>query len=142
MLTIEQEAEVLKISKYCEIITQIIDIHKVLSVIKLLVYSYIVKNCKIDLFDCRTSTELVYRSISLMTGNFDIFLNEIPVILKSIHILFASKKINIEDSIVKPINTIYAINRLYDIDSFIYKAINESKKMSDRQFLKEVISNV
>lgn len=142
MLTIEQESEILQISHYTEIIIQILCLHNVLSLIKLITFAYIIKNEKYDLYNSKNSKELAYRSLSLLSGNYNDFINNIRPILKSIDILVSNKRIELENSIVKLIHYKSVLNQIYEKESFIYKAINDSKKMSDRQFLKEVITNV
>lgn len=142
MLTIEQESEILQISHYSEIIIQILYMHKVLSLIKLITFAYIIKNGKYDLYNSKNSKELTYRCISLLSGNYSDFINNIKPILKSINILVSNQRIELENSIVKLIRYKSVLNQMYEKESFIYKAINDSKRMSDRQFLKEVITNV
>ena len=142
MLTIEQESEILQISHYSEIIIQILYIHNVLSLIKLITFSYIIKNGRYDLYNSNHSRELAYRSISLLSGNYNDFISNIKPILKSIDILVSNRRIELENSIVKLIHYKSVLNQIYEKESFIYKAINDSKRMSDRQFLKEVITNV
>lgn len=142
MITIEQESEILQISHYSEIIIQILCMHKVLSLIKLITFAYIIKNGKYNLYSSNSSRELTYRSLSLLSGNYNDFVHNIKPILKSIHILISCKRIAMENSIVKLINYKSVLNQIYEETSFIYKAINDSKRMSDRQFLKEVICNV
>lgn len=142
MLTIEQESEILQISHYSEIIIQILYMHKALSLIKLITFAYIIKNGEYDLYNSKNTKELTYRSISLLSGNYSDFINNIKPILKSINILVSNQRIELENSIVKLIHYKSVLNQMYEKESFIYKAINDSKRMSDRQFLKEVITNV
>lgn len=142
MLTIEQESEILQISHYSEIIIQILYMHNVLSLIKLITFAYIIKNGRYDLYNSNNSRELAYRSISLLSGNYCDYLNNIKPILKSINILVSNKRIELKNSIVKLIHYKSVLNQIYEKESFIYKAINDSNRMSDRQFLKEVITNV
>ena len=142
MLTIEQESEILQISHYSEIIIQILYMHNVLSLIKLITFAYIIRNGRYDLYNSNNSRELAYRSISLLSGNYCDFLNYINPNLKSIIILVSNKRIELKNSIVKLIHYKSVLNQIYEKESFIYKAINDSKRMSDRQFLKEVITNV
>ena len=142
MLTIEQESEILQISHYSEIIIQILYMHKALSLIKLITFAYIIKNGKYDLYNSKNTKELTYRIISLLSGNYSDFINNIKPILKSINILVSNQRIELENSIVKLIQYKSVLNQIYEKESFIYKAINDSKRMSDRQFLKEVITNV
>lgn len=145
MATIEIEAEVLQISRYCEIIIQILSINKSLSIVKILVFAFILKNnvyLQGNLYSANTSIEIVYKCISTLSGQFNDFLSNIPFILKAIHILKTDGRISIDNSLIKPMRIKNVLNQMYDETSFVYDAIKESKKMSDRQFLKEVISNV
>ena len=104
MLTIEQESEILQISHYSEIIIQILYMHKALSLIKLITFAYIIKNGKYDLYNSKNTKELTYRSISLLSGNYSDFINNIKPILKSINILVSNQRIELENSIVKLIH--------------------------------------
>lgn len=142
MQTIELEAEIMQISRYCEIIIQILYMNSMMSLLKLITFAYIIKTGKHNLYTARSSKELAYKSISLISGDYKNFINDTEVILKAIHILSSNKRIKIENSMVKAVHIVSVLNQIYEKNSFIYKAINESKKMSDRQFLKEVISNV
>ena len=94
------------------------------------------------MYNSKNTKELTYRSISLLSGNYSDFINNIKPILKSINILVSNQRIELENSIVKLIHYKSVLNQMYEKESFIYKAINDSKRMSDRQFLKEVITNV
>lgn len=145
MPTIEDEAEILQVSRYCEIIIQILAINKSLSLVKMLTFAFLLKNqvyLKQNLFPANTSVEIVYRYISALSGQFKEFLNNIPYILNAIHLLKSDNRITINNSIIKAIRIKMSLNQMYDESAFIYKVINESKKMTDRQFLKEVINNV
>lgn len=142
MSSIEQEAEIMRISRYCEIIVQILYMNNIMSLLKLITFAYIIKTGKYNLYTAKSSKELVYKSISLISGDYKNFINDTEVILKAIHILSSNKRIKVEKSVVQALHIVSVLNQIYEKNSFIYKAINESKKMSDRQFLKEVISNV
>lgn len=145
MITIEDEAEVLQVSRYCEIINQILNVNKSLSIVKMLVFAFILKNdvyLQENVYSANTSIEIVYKCISILSGQFNDFLDNIFFILKAIHLLMLDNRIIIENSLIKPVRIKNVLNQMYDETFFIYDAIKESNKMSDRQFLKEVINNV
>lgn len=145
MVTIEQESEALQISRYCEIIMQILATNKILTLIKLITFAYILKNkeyLKEDVYMVTNDKDVIFKCLSIMSGLFNEFAQTIPYIIKAIHLLKINNMIDIKDNIITPTKIKTVLNQMYDNNTFIYKAIESSKKMSDRQFLKEVITNV
>lgn len=146
MTTIELESEVLQVSRYCEIITQILTINKEQSLVKLVVFAYLLKNqfyLKENIYRSNTSNEIVYKCLSALSGQYEDFVKNIQIIIESLHLLKIDKRISISDKgLISLIRIKMVLNQMYDEDSFIYKAIKASRNMSDRQFLKEVTNNV
>ena len=142
MPTIELTAEILMISRYCEIITQILYINKALSLVKLVIFSYIVKNIDLCTYTSKDSNEVTYKCLSMISGKFHLFLDNLPIIIKALNILNKNNRIKIEKNIVYPMHSVFALNQIYEENSFIYKAIKDSKNIPDKYFLKEVVSNV
>lgn len=136
-------AEAIIISRYCDIILGVLQKHNNLSVNKILVFSFLIKkNIFIDkeVYNTRNSKDIILKCISKLSGAFQDYCNEIEYIFKAIHLLIKNGDLLIESEIL-----IYNSknNKSVFIDSrFIDKCINESKKITDRQFLKEVMNNV
>lgn len=139
---IELDSEILQISLYCEIIIQILSLHKQLSLIKLIVFSFIIKNKNQCVYTSKDTNEITYKCLSILSGQFKSFLNDIPIIIKSVDILHKNNRISVKNSVVIPVHITFATNQIYDTNDFFYKAISESKYIPDKHFLKEVINNV
>ncbi|MEW4239325.1 hypothetical protein Q0N51_10105 [Priestia megaterium] len=145
MGNIKLQSETLQISVYCEVILNILNEHANLSLSKIIVFSYLVKKNKYEsqrIYDGRHSKDLMFKSLSLLSGDFDEFSNSVGHILKSIHILKEKGAIEFEDSILKRKFNKFDINNLYEESVFLKNAIEESRNISDKQFLKEVLCNV
>lgn len=136
-------AEAIMLSGYCDIILGILQKHKQLSINKTLVFSYLIKKNKFnekEIYSANNSKDILLKCISKLSGGFEDYCNSIEYIFKAIHLLIQNGDLLIEDDILnynsKNNKTIYMEN------NFIAKSINVSGKMTDRQFLKEVIHNV
>lgn len=136
-------AEAIILSGYCDIILGILQKHKQLSINKTLVFSYLIKKNKFnekEIYSANNSKDILLKCISKLSGAFEDYCNSIEYIFKAIHLLIQNGDLLIEDDILnynsKNNKTIYMEN------NFIAKSINVSGKMTDRQFLKEVIHNV
>ncbi|UAL54472.1 hypothetical protein [Metabacillus dongyingensis] len=145
MKNIKLQSETLQISIYCEVILNILQEHANLSLSKIVVFSYLVKKNKYEsqrLYDGRHSADLMYKSLSLLSGDFDEFSNSIGLVLKSIHILKINGLIEFEDGILKRNFKKLDTKSLYGESIFLKKAIEESRNISDKQFFKEVLCSV
>ncbi|MEX0050244.1 hypothetical protein AB2T85_06305 [Clostridium butyricum] len=136
-------AEAIILSGYCDIILGILQKHKQLSINKTLVFSYLIKKNKFnekEIYSANNSKDILLKCISKLSGAFEDYCNSIEYIFKAIHLLIQNGDLLIEEDILnynsKNNKTIYMEN------NFIAKSINVSGKMTDRQFLKEVIHNV
>lgn len=141
----KEKIEALQISVYCNVICYITSKHKNLSLIKLIVYSYLIKQNKvleIKAYDGRDKKELVYKSLSLLAGDYASFCSNIPYILKSIDLLITTKKIIDNNGLYSYIGNANLLTNICEESTFISKAIEESYVVNDVQFLKEVIYNV
>ena len=78
----------------------------------------------------------------MISGEYVEYCENINFILKAIHLLISSKRIGLNGCLLENIKEQNVEKSFYQESAFIEKAIEESKKMSDRQFMKEVISNV
>lgn len=139
------EAEVIQIGMYTDIIFNMIMNHKKISISKALVFSYLIKidHFRIkNVYTAKNTQDVVYKAISLMNGEYIDFCDNINYILKAMHLLIINEQIDIKDGFLIAKNCEKNISFIYKESNFIKKAIDESKCMSDQQFMKEVISNV
>lgn len=145
MQNLELEAETIQVSIYTNIVLNILKSHKELSVNKILLFSYLIKKEKFRLgkiYNANNTQDVVCKAISLLSGEYVEYCENIKFILKAIHLLVISKRIELNGCLLSWINGQKVAKSLYQESPFIEKAIEESKKMSDRQFMKEVTSNV
>ena len=78
----------------------------------------------------------------MISGEYIEYCENVKFILKAVHLLFTNSKIKMEGSLLYLSDENDVKKSLYQESPFIEKAIEVSKKMSDRQFMKEVIANV
>ena len=145
MQNLELEAETIQVSIYTNIVLNILKSHKELSVNKTLLFSYLIKKEKFRLgkiYNANNTQDVVCKAISLLSGEYVEYCENIKFILKAIHLLVISKRIELNGCLLSWINGQKVAKSLYQESPFIEKAIEESKKLSDRQFMKEVTSNV
>lgn len=136
-------AEAIIISSYCDIILRILQITKELSISKLITLSYILKKNRFmeeEIYKGNNTTDILLKFISGMSGAFEDYCNEIEYILKAIHVLVKSGNLYIKKDKVKL--GVVKKDSLYKESKFVQKALEESKKITDRQFLKEVMHHV
>lgn len=138
----QTELELILTSTYVKIVIDILKTHKNLSVNKTLVFAYLIKKrtfCDFDIYNALNKNDVVLKCISQLSGLYKDYCDNIKYIISSIHLLVISKKLEFQAGELIYLET----NELFQIEnSFINRAISESKKYSDRQFLKEVIRNV
>lgn len=145
MQNLELEAETIQISIYTNIILNILNKHKQLSVNKMVFFSYLIKKEKFRLgkiYTANNTQDIICKAISLISGEYVEYCQSINFILKAIHLLIINEKVELKGYMLSEINGQKVEKNLYQESPFIKKAIEESKKISDRQFMKEVISNV
>lgn len=145
MRMLKYEVEVIQISIYCNIIKQILKKHNELSLIKILVFSYLIKNDYFllsNVYKANSSQDLIYKGLSLLTGNYKGFCESIEYIMKAIHLLINCDAVIIENTILKSVSTVDCPKMVYQESPFIENTIEASKKMTDKQFMKEVIYNI
>lgn len=136
-------AEAIMISRYCDIILGILQRHRQLSINKTSIFSFLIKRNRFtdkEIYSVNNSKDILLKCISKLSGAFEDYCNEIEYIFKAIHLLIQNGDLTIEEEQIrynsKSNISIYAENK------FIEKCIKESHKMTDRQFLKEVMHNV
>lgn len=136
-------AEAIILSSYCDIILRILEVTKELSVNKIMTLSYIIKKNRFmeeEIYKGNNTTDVLLKFISGMAGAFEDYCNDSEYILKAIHVLVKSENLYIKEGQVKFISV--KEKPLYKESKFVHKVLEESKKITDRQFLKEVIHHV
>ncbi|MBX4147277.1 hypothetical protein [Paenibacillus lautus] len=141
------EAEVIQISIYSEIILDILKKHKNLSVNKMLVFTYLIIKDRFipsNIYNGKHTQDIIYKCLSLLSGDFIEYCNSIEFIIKAIHLLKSKGEIIVENGIIQQVSTTNSerSNSTYHESKFIGNAIEYSRKISDRQFMREVINNV
>ncbi|MGG3889607.1 hypothetical protein [Metabacillus fastidiosus] len=139
------QAETLQLSIYSEIILNLLDKHKEISLPKSLVFAYLVRKDKFEsqrVYNGRHTSDTVYKSLSLLSGDYEEFCKSVEFILKSIHLLKENNLIILEENILKAGIDAKNSKSIYGESVFLTRAIEASKNMSDKQFLKEVLSSV
>lgn len=136
------EMEILLLSTYSEIVLDILKKHKNLSVTKIVTFSYLIKKNKFmnsSIYNTSNKNDVVLKCLSMLSGLFDDYCENIKYIIGAIHLLVENKKISevSGELLYKETSEI-----VIEEKSFINIAIRESKKYSDEQFLKEVVRNV
>lgn len=145
MNSLENESEAIQLSIYCDIICQVLYLHRNISINKIVPIAYILKkhNMYEKAYTAKDTNDLAYKLLSLLNGKFNDYCDDIEIIFKSIHLLILNKNILMEDGILffteKKDN---AKNLLYDDSTFIYHAVEDCRKMPEIQFLKEMLQNV
>ncbi|MDM5336368.1 hypothetical protein QUF84_03860 [Fictibacillus enclensis] len=138
---IYEELEIILLSTYCNILVDILKRHKSLSLIKTITFSYLLKKnkyMKSSVYTTSNKNDVVLKCLSLLSGLFKDYNDNIPYIIKAIHLLIDSKVLTEESG-----ELIYSEQVVTEVESsFIHLAIKESKRYSDMQFLKEVVKNV
>ena len=145
MQKLELEAEIIQVSIYMNIVLNILKKHGKLSVNKILLFSYLVKKEKFRLgkvYAANNTQDIVCKAISLLSGEDEEYCGNVRFILKAIHLLIIAQKIELNDSFLSLTDEQSVEENIYQESPFLEKAIEESKTMSERQFMKEVTFNV
>jgi hypothetical protein len=132
------EREIIIVSFYTHLIQNILKEHEKLSVLKILVFSFLMKKQKLTLkiYNSNNKNNVMLKLLSQLSGEFMHFINDLEFLFKSIDILVKSNKIEHFDGILKIKDFEY---ELKDKKDLVYKAINESKYYSNEQFMREVL---
>lgn len=145
MKNLELETEVIQIGIYSNIILNVLKYKSDLSISKITLFSYLIKKDKFKvakIYTANNSQDVVCKAISMISGEYENYCREIVFILKAIHLLIEDSKVVNKSNLLTLCEDISFDKALYPISAFIEKAIDESNKMTDRQFMKEVTSNV
>lgn len=142
MKNYDTEQEVILTSEYIGIILSLIYTTQRFSLIKTLIFSYIIHKQKYFfnvVYDGKTKYSAFLKCISEISGAYVDFCSNITFIMQAIDILVNAGNIDCSKSKIAKKN-ITQSDKIYD--KFILLAIEESKKISDRQVLKEILRNV
>lgn len=145
MRNIKVQAELIQLSIYCNIICQTLQRHEKLSICKTITFSYLIKQNRFwggTIYTARNSQDIIYKGISLLSGDFNGYCNSVPYILKALHLLISQGIVEYENDILHLTNNKIRIDSIYPENNFMKKVIEESKFMTDKQFMKEVTYNV
>lgn len=145
MQNLELESEVIQISMYMDIILNILKKHNELSIIKIMLFSYIIKKEMFrfgKIYTAGNTQNIVYKAISLLSGEYEEYCKNIKFIIKAIHVLKLNKQVKLDGCILCLADSINLDSKIYLESPFIEKAIEVSKRMTDRQFMREVMANV
>lgn len=140
---LDLQIEVVQMSIYCDIIKKIIVRHRSMSLIKITVFSFIIKkrhHLNGSLYRGNNKLDVLLKFLSQASGLFDELCAQIPYIMQSVDILVKDKICEVHEG-----ELICLIARMSDsenFDAFTESALQESRTYSERQFLREVISVV
>lgn len=139
------EIEAIQISIYSDIISGILTTHEEVSIIKLLTFSYIVKkenDLYRQVYNGNNKQDTIYKSISFLAGDYEEYCNTIEFIIKAVSILESKGFLEVIEEQVRISNYKFDRANIYKESLFLQRAIEDSRKISDKQFMKEVIQNV
>ena len=102
MNNLENESEAIRLSIYCDIICQVLYWHRNISMNKILLITYILKEYNIykKSYTATDTNDLSYKLISLLNGKFNDYCNNIGIITKAVHLLILNKNIMLEEDIL------------------------------------------
>ena len=144
-MELKQELEIVQISIYCDIVMMLLKEHKTLSLIKLPVFSYLTKKENLiqnSVFRTSNTKEIVNKYLSLLSGDLDNFFVSYEYTLKAIHVLIENEVIEQKGIFISKKNKLDISDFVFKETDFAKKVIEKVKTMSDKQFMREVLSNV
>lgn len=144
-MELKQEVEISQVSIYCEIVLILINEHKTISLIKLVVFSYLVKKENFlsnTVYNSSNKKNIVNKYLSLLAGDMDKLLVSYEYILKAIHILLKNGFVNFDGVNISKTEKTHREKFVYEEKKFTKKIIEKTKSMSDKQFMREVLTNV
>lgn len=145
IMELKQEVEISQVSIYCEIVLILINEHKTISLIKLVVFSYLVKKENFlsnTVYNSSNKKNIVNKYLSLLAGDMDKLLVSYEYILKAIHILLKNGFVNFDGVNISKTEKTHREKFVYEEKKFTKKIIEKTKSMSDKQFMREVLTNV
>lgn len=78
----------------------------------------------------------------MLSGDYEEYSKSIKYIIKSMDILISANKLCVKNDLLIRNENTRVEKSIYVRDAFLEKTIKTSNKISDRQFLKEVLQNV
>ncbi|CAI3539571.1 MAG: hypothetical protein KIC47_03400 [Clostridium sp.] len=145
MKRIEIEMELIQIGIYCNIISDLINKYEQLSIIKISVFAYLIKKNKFipnKVYTANNTQDIISKCISLLSGDYEEYCKSMKYIIKSMDILISANKLCVKNDLLIRNENTRVEKSIYVRDAFLENTIKSSNKISDRQFLKEVIQNV
>lgn len=145
MRNIKEQTESIQLSIYCNIICQTLKLHENLSICKMLTFAYLIKQNRFlggTVYTAKNTQDVIFKGISLLAGDFERFCNSTPYIIKALHILIIKGLVVSENDILSLTTKDLKLDLVYEENNFMKKVIEQSKSMTDRQFMKEVTYNV
>lgn len=145
MQKIDLEIEAIQIAIYINIVQNLLHKHQELSLNKTLTFSYLIKAERFSsgqIYNSNTTHDIVCKAISMISGEYEEYCNSVKYILKAIHILIKCRKIMMIGSMLYASKDMCVDKAIYEESAFMKLAIEASKRMTDRQFLKEVTASV
>jgi len=136
------ESEIVITSAYCDIVYSIAVKAEIISVNKAMPFAYLIRyySDNSDLvYDLKTNRDYVYKALSLLGGQYENYQRDIPRIIEAIDIMIHAGVLIYKDGMISSTNKLKMKQAIFP---FFLKAIIESKKVSERQFMREVIRNV
>lgn len=143
MSKLQFEEEAVMTSEYSYIILGLLRSHPNLSLVKTIIFTYIIKKQRFywtSLYSGKNINNTVLKCISQLSGLFDDYCLNQKYIIQAIHLLISNKDIEISNFFLKANNMTLNIESI--TDKFLDLAIEESRRFSDRQMIKEIVGNV
>lgn len=137
------QSEVLQLSSYCKILNELFHVQRELTLPKTIVYTYLIKKENVEnfkIYNAKNTKDLMYKSLSILTGD-ESFFCELKYIIMAIDLLIKNGILYFENGMLHLQKDKYSSGEFKN-NTFLIKAIKESEKISDKQFLKEVLSSV
>lgn len=140
---LQLQSEVLLLSSYCKILNELFHVQRELTLPKSIVYAYLIKKEDVEnfkVYNAKNTKDLMYKSLSILAGD-EYFFYELKYIIMAIDLLLKNGILHFGNGILHMLKDKYSSGK-FESNTFLIKAIKESEKISDKQFLKEVLSSV
>ena len=137
--------EAYQISVYCDTVYMLLKEHQDLSIVKLIFFSYAINKERFfdrNVYNAKNTKDILSKEISTINGDFIGYANAMPYIIKAIHILAKTKKIEIKGEVAHLLDTNFPYAKRNAESKFFHNVVEESKKWSDKRFMREVLHNV
>jgi len=140
---LDLQIEATQISIYCGIIRNLLLKLRSISIIKVILISFIIKKRQYlqgSIYNGKNKIDLVLKLLSQVSGLFDDMCEQLPYIFQAVDLLAKDGICEIYEGEI--ICIVSNHQKAMDYDAFTEAAIQESKLYTDRQFLREVLSVV